>query len=210
MIMRNAAIFEIDRCDDISPGPSASSFPRTRPLQGFPPAPEEACSISASPGIRLVLPLLFLLAALAQSVAAQSLPPRGAPVLGSGPVDVPPFVRVIDGDTFEAWINDNRVGVGVLGVRVPAGNTPCGIEAAETLNALVANGVHLEEDSAIEFDSRLRRMYYVTTVDGRSVAKELVRAGVAWPDGSTGGALAGLETAARHARRGCLWRDVGR
>jgi hypothetical protein len=65
--------------------------------------------------------------------------PGGAPPPGSGPVDVSSFVRVIDGDTIEAYLGGTRAGIGLIGVDAPMGNTACGRDAA-ALRTLVQGG----------------------------------------------------------------------
>jgi endonuclease YncB( thermonuclease family) len=67
--------------------------------------------------------------AAGQEADVKRVPPGGAPPAGSGPVDVPGFVRVIDGDTIEFYLDGSRagngslVGVGLIGVEAPQGNT---------------------------------------------------------------------------------------
>lgn len=124
-----------------------------------------------------------------------------------GPVALP-FARVIDGDTLEAWIGTQRVGVGLIGITAPQGNTNCGQEAAGLLWQLTDGGLRLEEDAQLVFDARNRRTYYADTPDGRSIGAQLVQAGVARADGQgqERDQLAAAEAEARAAQRGCLWR----
>jgi endonuclease YncB( thermonuclease family) len=140
---------------------------------------------------------------------ARAAGPGGAPPPGSGPVVVSGFVRVIEGDTVEIRIRGRQVGVGFLGIQAPMGNTPCGRLASARLASLVATGLRLEEDEdlALAFDERGRRMYHAVVPSGRSVEAELVRAGFARSDGRgrDRALLAALEAEARAARRGCLW-----
>jgi glucose/arabinose dehydrogenase len=133
--------------------------------------------------------------------------PGGAPPPGSGPFEINNFVRVIDGDTIEVDLEGSRVGVGLIGIAAPQGNTACGMKATDLLQSLVAEGVRLEEDPNISFDGRDRRMYYAIMPDGRSVAEELVKAGVARANGRGREAekLAALQTEASLAQTGCLW-----
>jgi endonuclease YncB( thermonuclease family) len=131
----------------------------------------------------------------------------GAPPPGSGTKTTQGFVRVIDGDTVEALIEAQRVGIGFIGIAAPMGNTPCGVQATSLLQTLARGGLALDEDPQIYRDQRGRRMYYPRLPAGGSVTAELVRAGVARAtgEGAEAGALAALETAAQAAHRGCLW-----
>ena len=60
--------------------------------------------------------------------------------------------------------------------------------------------LRFEEDEAITFDARKRRMYHLTLPGGVSAAAELVRAGLADVDGSAPEDLA-LSAAASQASR---------
>lgn len=154
----------------------------------------------------------FVPVALAQSTTSiQRAPTAGAPPPNSGPVDYKGFVRVIDGDTAEIYINGNQVGIGLIGIKAPMGNTPCGQEAIAFKKQLVIGGLFLKEDRNISFDSRKRRMYYAYTRDGRSVAKELVQAGEVDADGTGDEAndLQNLEDEAARSQRGCRHRQSG-
>ena len=154
---------------------------------------------------------LFLVVGLSTALAEpgiERVEPGGAPPPGSGTVEIEGFVRGIDGDTMELDYQGSKAGVGVIGIEAPQANTACGLEAANQLQAMVMNGVRLEEDRAIAFDNeRGLRMYYAVTPDGRSVAEELVKAGVARAtgEGREIDRLTNLETEARNAKRGCLW-----
>ncbi len=155
----------------------------------------------------LMLPLLLPASPLAPTSVASSLPPGGAPLPGSGTQSTPPFVRVLDGRTFETTLNGNQVSVVIVGIAVAPGNTDCGQEAARQLRVLAKGGLTLTEDQTIAFDAGHHRVYQATTRDGRVVAQELVRAGVAQLDG-TGEATHQYpteEAQARAAGTGCLW-----
>ncbi|MCU1328810.1 MAG: hypothetical protein JWN34_4180 [Bryobacterales bacterium] len=129
-----------------------------------------------------------------------------APPRGSGNVEYRGFVRVIDGGTFEMYLKGNQVGVGAIGIKAPEGNTPCGKLAAKLPQVLLPFRASLEEDPKITFDARGRRMYYLLTSDGRSVAQELVKAGLAVPDGTGKEAakLIGLSKQASTGGLGCV------
>ena len=134
--------------------------------------------------------------------------PSGAPAQGRGTVDVP-GVRVITGDTLESWIDGHRVGIGLLGVRAPQGNTACGREAITLLRKLVKGGLRLEEDGdpSLAFDGPYRRMYRAVNRQGQNIEEELVRAGVAQATGrgAKAATLNAAEADSRAAGRGCLW-----
>ena len=121
------------------------------------------------------------------------------------------YIRVIQGDTLDARNGRGRVGIAILGVRAPNGNARCGREATAFTEELVSDGVELYEEPGLVVDGRKLRLYYVLTQDGRSVAEELVTAGLARADGQGADRerLVELETAAREERRGCLWSSGG-
>ncbi len=175
---------------------------------------------------RRLIPLVTILALLAllavwlwpgatHPAAEAAVKPGGAPPPGSGDVQIPGFVRVIDGETIDTLINGQQVGVGFIGISAPQANTPCGQAATALLRTLVKGGVNLEEEPALTTDpptdARKRRLYHGNARDGRKIAEELVKAGVARANGAGKYAnqLAGLEIAARAAGRGCLWGGVG-
>jgi endonuclease YncB( thermonuclease family) len=148
--------------------------------------------------------IAFTVLGAAAVARAQALPP------GSGPVDLPRFVRVIDGDTFEVYIQGRQTGIGLIGIRAPMGNTPCGKAATGFLRALLnQRTLRVEEDQQIAFDARKRRMYYLRIDGQQSAAVEMARAGFATPDG-TGIEAAEILAAARDAAdagRGCVTRS---
>jgi endonuclease YncB( thermonuclease family) len=115
-----------------------------------------------------------------------------APGKGTGLVEITGPVRVVDGDTFEVYIEGRQTAIGIIGIKAPRANSSCGRKAAEYTQALVnfINGIQVpirlrfEEDLALTFDGRKRRMYYLKLPGGRSVAVALVAAGLAEPDGT--------------------------
>jgi endonuclease YncB( thermonuclease family) len=139
------------------------------------------------------------------------VPRGGAPPAGSGPVEIDGFVRAISGDVLDARLPPGRAVIAIIGIRAPLGNTPCGKEATVFVQGLVVDGARFEEELGLVFDSRSRRMYHVKTLDGRSVAEEVVAAGLARANGvgSNRDRLVDLETTAREARHGCLWQAGG-
>ena len=143
---------------------------------------------------------LFAVLLATGSTRAQAPPP------GSGSFDLEGFVRVIDGDTLEAYINGRQSGIGIIGIRVPMGNTPCGKAASNLLESAISRGLRLEEDLNIPYDARKRRMYYVKLPNGRSAAVEMAFAGFALPTGqgieAEEIAAAAADAAANH--RGCV------
>lgn len=151
---------------------------------------------------------LAVLALSAQVVLAQSAPSTASP---SGMTEVRGFVRVVDGDTMEAWVNGQRLGMGLLGVSAPMGNTSCGRTAKDALRSLVMGGVNLEEDPGGTREERFRLLYNVFTLDGRLIAEELARAGVGQPtgEGAYAARIVSASADAQQAGRGCLWSDAG-
>ena len=117
------------------------------------------------------------------------------------------FVRVIDGDTVEVRTQSGRLGIGLIGIRAPRGNSECGRVATRALWQLSAAGLIFEEDADGIPHEKYRRLYYAYTADGRSVAEHLVLAGLVRADGRgrERAALAAAENEARSLRRGCLW-----
>lgn len=118
-------------------------------------------------------------------------------------------VRVIVGDTVEVWRRGGRVGIGLIGIDAPQGNTACGIEAAAKLQRLVGDGARFVRDRSIRFDERFRRMLYAYKPDGRSIAVKMVRSGFAYAtgEGDERDRLRKAQARARRDGRGCLWRD---
>jgi len=135
-----------------------------------------------------------------------------APARGSGQRQVPGPIRVIEADTLEVSLDGSRVGVKVIGVKAPPGNTACGREAIGVVSQLLADGIWLDEDlnlPPIEEKRKLRK-YRVTTADGRSLAQELARNGIAGvePSDNAGQEASDIEAAendAKGAQRGCVW-----
>ncbi len=140
------------------------------------------------------------------SVRAQApLPP------GKGPVTVTGPIRVIEADTLEVSIDGRRVGIGLVGIKAPAGNTACGRQAIAALYALLEEGVELRDDGrAAPYDRRTRRKVKVALPRSRgSLAVALARAGVvrADPEDIDGEEYADIldaEVDARTNRRGCV------
>jgi endonuclease YncB( thermonuclease family) len=132
-----------------------------------------------------------------------------APPRGSGEVQITGFVRVIDGDTLEIYVNGKRTGVGLIGIKAPLGNTACGKSAAQFLQGLLGQqgGSRLVEDLDYTFDPRKRRMYYLRLPGNASGAAEMARAGLVTPthEGLEAGEVeaAANEAAAEPVRRGC-------
>jgi endonuclease YncB( thermonuclease family) len=127
--------------------------------------------------------------------------------VSADPHQVDGYVRAIQGDTLDARKALKRVGIGIVGVKAPSGNTACGREATAFVQRLVSDGVRLVEEPGLVYDERKRRMYHVETPDGTSIAEALVSAGLAQAHGrgSNRDKLVELEAAARTAGRGCLW-----
>ena len=164
--------------------------------------------------------LLFAIGTHFPIQGQQSLKEAGAPPPGSGPVDLSGPLRVIEGDTFDVVINGQRVGIGLIGIDAPQGNTPCGQQAIEAAGILAKKGMHLEEALGFPFDNRKRRMYYAKTrSDGHSLQVDLVKEGYARPDtivnpnaefhGNEDKDLADADNDAKTNKKGCLWDPNG-
>jgi len=132
--------------------------------------------------------------------------PGGAPPRGSGPIHFTGFPSVIEGDSLDLQLYGNRVAVGIIGVDAPRGNSSCGKAASKVTRQLLGSDLYLQEDLNFTFDSRKRRMYYVYTKDGRSVARELARNGLAHANGKGKEAqgLSDTEKDAAAKRVGCI------
>jgi endonuclease YncB( thermonuclease family) len=130
-----------------------------------------------------------------------------APPPGSGPINFSGFVRVVDGDTFEMYIDGHRTGAGIVGIRAPMGNTSCGRLATAYLQSLLPTpGIRLEEDPiAPPFDARKRRLYRLILADGRSAAVAMAEAGYATPtgDGIEANDIAAAAGRAASVQAGC-------
>src|SRR5215208_741744 len=153
----------------------------------------------------LLVVLVSVLAMSSNAAVAERVPPGGAPRPGSGPKDVTGFVRVIKGDTFEAYVDGQRSAIGIVGIEAPVANTDCGKQATAQLWALAKGGLRLEEDPHQAYDHRMRRMYHVKRRDGRDLAEELSRAGLvrAIGKGADKQQIADAEADANSAGRGC-------
>jgi endonuclease YncB( thermonuclease family) len=149
-----------------------------------------------------------VLAAIAMAILFSSpVAVRGkATANGSGTLEIMGPVRVIDGDTLELYIDGHQTAVGIIGIKAPRGNSPCGQQATQLTQQLVSlvDGreapvqLRFEADPVVTFDTRHRRMYRLTLPDGSSVAQRLVAAGLADPDG-TGEETVALDLAKRLA-----------
>ncbi|MGE3272234.1 MAG: PQQ-dependent sugar dehydrogenase [Chloroflexota bacterium] len=137
----------------------------------------------------------------------QSVMPGGAPAPRPEPFQPRGFVRVVDGDTFEVNIDGKRVNAGILGITAASFGTPCGDAARAHLQSLIGRGVILKDDPPNLFDARKRRLYMVSTADNRSVAIDMVAAGLARASssGPESAALAAAEAKARQEGAGCIW-----
>ena len=133
-----------------------------------------------------------------------------APLKGAGSFNISGPVRVIDGSTIETYINGKQVGLGMIGVDVPQGNTPCGKQVTSLLQAVTKLGFHVDEDLGLTFDSLGRRLYYHVSPAGDSLAAQLVLAGAAKPNGQgkEAATLKQLQSQAQATGIGCLWGGV--
>lgn len=157
---------------------------------------------------RLAALAVLVLASIGASAATPTAPAGGAPPAGSGSLRLDGYVRAVQADTLDARLPGGRFAIAVIGIRAPRGDMSCEREATAFVQKLVVDGAVLDEEPGLIFDSRSRRLYHVMTLDGRSVAEELVRAGYARANGLgvNHDRLTELETEAHDAQRGCLWR----
>lgn len=113
--------------------------------------------------------------------------------------------RVTDGDTYRVLREDGRlVDVRLWGVDAPERGQPYGRAAAEAARRLVGGKtIRVSVEATDEYGRLLSRV----EVEGRDVARELVRQGLAWRvEGQARGnrSLARLQQEARSAGQG-LW-----
>lgn len=85
--------------------------------------------------------------------------------------------RVIDGDTIEVELHGEIERVRLLCIDTPERGEPGYAEAAEYLNALVANGVRLEKDPEHGHRDNFGRLLRYVWVGETLVNVEMVRAG---------------------------------
>ncbi|HEY3061387.1 MAG TPA: PQQ-dependent sugar dehydrogenase, partial [Chloroflexota bacterium] len=97
--------------------------------------------------------------------------------------------------------------IGLVGVSAPMANTNCGRAATGLMWGLTKGGLHLEDEPGLTFDERGRRLYHATTRDGRLLAEELTKAGVARAEGRGihQATVAAGQSEASQVSRGCLW-----
>ena len=116
--------------------------------------------------------------------------------------------EVIDGDTIAVFLDGIRTTVRYYGVDTPERNERCYREAVDRNEHLAGARVLLLPD-ARELDPGGRTLRYVFTPEGISIDATLVAEGFgnAWrADGRYRDRLAGLESEAEEAQRGCLWK----
>jgi endonuclease YncB( thermonuclease family) len=125
-------------------------------------------------------------------------------------------VRVIEADTLEVWVDGIRLAVGIVGIKAPPGNTPCGKQAIAAVYQMLEGTTFFDADAGRpRLDKRYRRLYRVTTASGRSLAAELASEGLANPDQTDASAqevaeIAAASNGARSAQRGCIGAGAGR
>jgi glucose/arabinose dehydrogenase len=164
---------------------------------------------------RAILATVAILLAVVYTAGPAPLQPSivaagGAPIAGTGSFDIPNRIRVIDGSTFDTWINGQEVFIRLADVNAPLYNAPCGRQATNMLRGLVRGGLHLEEEPSIAFDKQNRRVYRAFTPLGQEIAQALIQAGAVryHPDGETRPQLAAAEDSAQRAKTGCVWQTV--
>lgn len=156
---------------------------------------------------------LSLLASIGLTIHAlgpSSRSVEAAPSPENGPYIELKYPRVIDGNSLDGYIDGKRVAVGLRGALAPSLPAPCGKEAAARNRELAGTKVLLQDPpGGPESDRFGRRLYYVYTAEGRSIDEALAHAGVARSraDSHYRSFMDSVESEARSARRGCLWRD---
>jgi endonuclease YncB( thermonuclease family) len=116
--------------------------------------------------------------------------------------------HVIDGDTLDVTFDGKTERVRVFGIAAAERDQRCYLEATDELRALAGSEVRVLPDDRREDDFG-RWLRYLFTPDGRSIDAALVASGAveAWrDDGAYRDDLVALESEARRAGRGCLWR----
>jgi hypothetical protein len=109
----------------------------------------------------LLVGVSFLCASSVESATGSD---RASPPLGIQSVVVS-GVRVIDGQTIEAQVEDTRLAIRVSSVEAPPVNTPCGLAAGERLRALAIDGLRLSDDPTAA-DDQHTRVFRTVTPDG--------------------------------------------
>ncbi len=115
--------------------------------------------------------------------------------------------HVVDGDTLVVLDEGSRERVRSYGMAAPESDERCGPEATDRLTQLAGTQVRVLTDRRLA-DQFGRQLRYLFTPDGRSIEATLIQEGLAraWrDDGTFRGQFVALESAARAARRGCLW-----
>ena len=82
-----------------------------------------------------------------------------APPKGSGTIEITGPMRVIDGDTFEVYIDGRQTAIGIIGIKALRANTPCGRRAAQFTADLVncVDGRRGANQAALRRGRRRRR-----------------------------------------------------
>lgn len=116
-------------------------------------------------------------------------------------------VGITDGDTVKVLRDGVSIRIRLHGIDAPEAGQPFGRRARELVGELVFN--QTVSVRPIEFDRYRRVVAEVILPDGRSLNREIIRAGMAWwyrKYAATDAELKRLEAEARGARRG-LWAD---
>jgi micrococcal nuclease len=173
--------------------------------------PGWAFMISIVAVVSLTIAIPYLIAAKdAQRPALQSVPvtlalPAGASLssLQQGTVK-----EIIDGDSMNVIIDGKTTGIRFYGVDTPMAGQRCYREAEDRTKTLLGQKVLLLPD-AQEKDKDNIALRYVFTPDGVSIDATLVAEGFGHASGVEGqyrSQIAGYETQAQQAKRGCLWK----
>jgi micrococcal nuclease len=173
--------------------------------------PGWAFMISIIAVVSLTIAIPYLIAAKdAQRPALQSVPvtltlPSGTTLssLQEGTVK-----EIIDGDSMNVIIDGKTTGIRLYGVDTPAAGQRCFREAEDRTMKLVGKKVLLLPDTQ-EKDKNNIALRYVFTPEGVSIDATLVAEGFGHAssvDGQYRSQIAGYETQAQEAKRGCLWK----
>lgn len=115
-------------------------------------------------------------------------------------------IKVLDGDTIDILYNNKPERIRFNGIDAPEKGMPHGKKAKQFVLDLAANKIVFV--NVTDNDRYGRSIGDITLPDGRSLNREVVRAGYAWHyvKYSSDASLGELEKEARKARRG-LWQD---
>jgi endonuclease YncB( thermonuclease family) len=153
------------------------------------------------------LPSMHLLVSAALAVGMCVAPAESAPNAQNALAEAL-VTRAVSGDALDARVDGMRTALGLLGVRAPSPNEPCGAEALARTQELAGDRVLIQSDAAYDLDARGLRLFYGFSLDGTSIDETLIREGLGYAertDAQYGAYLAGVQAEAEAAGVGCLW-----